>query len=183
MRCRLCPNDGITFSREDASNLAQAKAANYCGQMIVLRKFGINPRDITKLYLAGGFANYVNVRNAIEIGFLAPVPEDRIVKIGNASVQGAKEVLLSRRKRQAVESSGEADRACRAGNDTGLFRSVRGRLPVQAHAGSLRSGNAHAAAGLVGFCREKLPSLDKEGKPWPQATAGVVRTVAEKSNQ
>ena len=100
----IVPERGITFSREDASNLAQAKAANYCGQMIVLRKFGINPRDITKLYLAGGFANYVNVRNAIEIGFLAPVPEEHIVKIGNASVQGAKEVLLSRRKRQAVES-------------------------------------------------------------------------------
>jgi uncharacterized 2Fe-2S/4Fe-4S cluster protein (DUF4445 family) len=99
----IVPAHGITFSREDASNLAQAKAANYCGQLIVLRKFGINPRDITKLYLAGGFANYVNVRNAIEIGFLAPVPEDRILKIGNASVQGAKEVLLSRRKRQAME--------------------------------------------------------------------------------
>jgi len=99
----IVPEQGITFSREDASNLAQAKAANYCGQLIVLRKFGINPRDITKLYLAGGFANFVNVRNAIEIGFLAPVPEERIVKIGNASVQGAKEVLLSRGKRQAME--------------------------------------------------------------------------------
>jgi uncharacterized 2Fe-2S/4Fe-4S cluster protein (DUF4445 family) len=100
----IVPERGITFSREDASNLAQAKAANYCGQMIVLRKFGISPRDVTKLYLAGGFANYVNVRNAIEIGFLAPVPEGRIVKIGNASVHGAKEVLLSRRKRQTVEA-------------------------------------------------------------------------------
>ena len=46
----------------------------------------------------------MNVRNAIEIGFLAPVPEDRIVKIGNASIQGAKEVLLSRRKRQSIEN-------------------------------------------------------------------------------
>ena len=73
-------------------------------QPTIARKFGINPRDITKLYLAGGFANYVNVRNAIEIGFLAPVPEECIVKIGNASVQGAKEVLLSRRKRQAAEA-------------------------------------------------------------------------------
>lgn len=99
----IVPERGITFSREDASNLAQAKAANYCGQMIVMRKFGVNPRDISKLYLAGGFANYVDVRHAIEIGFLAPVPEDRIVKVGNASVQGAKEVLLSRRKRQAIE--------------------------------------------------------------------------------
>ena len=99
----IIPEYGITFSREDASNLAQAKAANYCGQFIVMRKFGINPADVGRLYLAGGFANYVDVRNAIEIGFLAPVDEDRIVKIGNAAVQGAKEVLLSRKKREAIE--------------------------------------------------------------------------------
>jgi uncharacterized 2Fe-2S/4Fe-4S cluster protein (DUF4445 family) len=100
----IVPEYGITFSREDASNLAQAKAANYCGQLIVLRRFGVNPAEISKLYLAGGFANYVDVTNAIEIGFLAPVPEDRIVKIGNAALQGTKEILLSKRKRQSLES-------------------------------------------------------------------------------
>jgi uncharacterized 2Fe-2S/4Fe-4S cluster protein (DUF4445 family) len=100
----VVPERGITLSREDASNLAQAKAANYCGQFIVMRQFGVSPSEISKLYLAGGFANYVNVRNAIEIGFLAPVAEERIVKIGNASLQGAKEVLLSRRKRRSIEN-------------------------------------------------------------------------------
>lgn len=99
----LLPEHGITFSREDASNLAQAKAANYCGQYIVLRHFGCSPQDISKLYLAGGFANYVNIQNAIDIGFLAPVLEDRIVKIGNAAVGGAREVLLSREKRTEIE--------------------------------------------------------------------------------
>jgi uncharacterized 2Fe-2S/4Fe-4S cluster protein (DUF4445 family) len=99
----VAPEYGITLSREDASNLAQAKAANYCGQFITLRRFGVGPEDITRLYLAGGFANYVDVRNAIEIGFLAPVPEERIVKVGNASIQGAREMLLSRRKRQSIE--------------------------------------------------------------------------------
>ena len=100
---KLLPEHGITFSREDASNLAQAKAANYCGQYIVLRHFGCSPQDISKLYLAGGFANYVNIQDAIDIGFLAPVLEDRIVKIGNAAVGGAKEVLLSREKRTEIE--------------------------------------------------------------------------------
>ncbi len=94
---------GITLSREDASNLAQAKAANYCGQFIVMRQFGVDPGQISKLYLAGGFANYVDVDHAIEIGFLAPVPKERIIKIGNASVQGAKEALLSKRKRVLAE--------------------------------------------------------------------------------
>jgi uncharacterized 2Fe-2S/4Fe-4S cluster protein (DUF4445 family) len=100
----VAPEQGITFSREDASNLAQAKAANYCGQLIAMRKFGVRPAGLSKLYLAGGFANYVNVRNAIEIGFLAPVPEERVVKVGNASIAGAKQMLLSRRKRQAIEA-------------------------------------------------------------------------------
>ena len=100
----LLPEHGITFSREDASNLAQAKAANYCGQYIVLRHFGCAPEDITTLFLAGGFANYVNLQDAIEIGFLAPVPEENVVKIGNAAVAGATAVLLSENKRSEVEA-------------------------------------------------------------------------------
>ena len=100
----LLPEYGITFSRDDASNLAQAKAANYCGQYIVLRHFGCSPHDISKLYLAGGFANYVNIQDAIDIGFLSPVPQERIVKVGNAAVGGAKEVLLSREKRTEIET-------------------------------------------------------------------------------
>jgi uncharacterized 2Fe-2S/4Fe-4S cluster protein (DUF4445 family) len=99
----IVPEAGITFSLEDMSNLAQAKAANYCGQLITLRAFGVSPEQVSRLYLAGAFANYVNLANAVEIGFLAPVPEDRVVKVGNASVGGAKQMLVSRRKRQSIE--------------------------------------------------------------------------------
>ena len=99
----LLPEQGITFSREDASNLAQAKAANYCGQYIVLRHFGCAPAEIKTLFLAGGFANYVNLQDAIDIGFLAPVPTANVVKIGNAAVAGATAVLLSEKKRAAIE--------------------------------------------------------------------------------
>ena len=99
----LVPDAGISLSREDASNLAQAKAANYCGQYIVLRKMGLNPEDIDVLYLAGGFANYVDSANAVEIGFIAPVPGERIYKIGNASLKGAREILLSRSTRETIE--------------------------------------------------------------------------------
>jgi len=99
----VAPQQGITFSRQDASHLAQAKAANYCGQYIVLRHFGASPSQVQRLYLAGGFANYIDVANAVEIGFLAPVPAQRIFKVGNAAAQGARQVLLSRGRRRAVE--------------------------------------------------------------------------------
>ena len=100
----LVPEHGITFSKEDASNLAQAKAANYCGQYIVMRALGIDPGGVDRLYLAGGFAHHVNVANAIDIGLLAPVPVERVVKVGNAAVQGARAVLLSNRERRALET-------------------------------------------------------------------------------
>ena len=99
----IVPGRGITFSRLDVSHLAQAKAANYCGQTILMREYGVTPGDIRRLYLAGGFANYVDARAAIDIGFLAPVAPERIVKIGNAALQGAREMLLSKRKRDSVE--------------------------------------------------------------------------------
>src|SRR5208282_1088854 len=44
----IVPESGITFSLEDMSNLAQAKAANYCGQLITLRSFGVSPDQISR---------------------------------------------------------------------------------------------------------------------------------------
>lgn len=95
---------GITFSRADGSALAQAKAANTAGQWIVMRHLGIDPGDVDHLYLVGGFANYVNVANAIDIGFLPPVPPGRVVKVGNASVRGARRLLLSQTTRMWLEA-------------------------------------------------------------------------------
>jgi len=99
----IVPEHGITFSRLDSSHLAQAKAANYCGQMILMRAYGTSPDEISKLYLAGGFANYVDAESAVEIGFLAPVPVERIEKIGNAALQGAREMLISMKKREDID--------------------------------------------------------------------------------
>ena len=97
------PEKDLTLSRSDISALAQAKAANYCGQSIVLRRYGLPMNEFSKLYLAGGFANYVNAENAIAIGFIAGVPEDRIEKVGNASLEGATIMLMSGPMRRKIE--------------------------------------------------------------------------------
>ena len=93
----------LTLSRADISALAQAKAANYCGQAIVLREYGLPIEQFEKLYLAGGFANYVDESNAIDIGFIANMPLDRVEKIGNAALEGATIMLLSTAKREEIE--------------------------------------------------------------------------------
>ncbi len=97
------PKARLTLSRADLSALAQAKSANYCGQSIVLGRYGLPLGEYKKFYLAGGFANYINVRSAANIGFVANVEDDRVVKVGNASLAGATIMLLSGPLRQRME--------------------------------------------------------------------------------
>jgi len=95
--------NNLTISRADVSALAQAKAANYCGQAIVLREYGLPIEKFEKLYLAGGFANYVDESNAIDIGFIANMPLEKVEKVGNAALEGAGIMLLSTVKREEIE--------------------------------------------------------------------------------
>ena len=93
----------MSLSRSDISALAQAKSANFSGQYIVLRNFGVGIKNVEKLYLAGGFANYVNVENAIRIGFIANINKDRVMKVGNSSLEGATLMLISEQMRDVAE--------------------------------------------------------------------------------
>ena len=100
----VVPGSGITFSRADAAQLAQAKAANAVGMRVLLRALGLAPGDLAALHLAGGFASHLDVPNAQRIGFLPPVPAERVVQHGNASVRGAAALLLSRRVRERLDA-------------------------------------------------------------------------------
>ena len=104
----VVPDRGITFSRADASHLAQAKAAKAVGMRVLLRALGLEAADLARIDLAGGFASSLDVQNAIAIGFLPPVPPERVVRHGNAAVRGARALLLSRGARARL-----ADRVVR----------------------------------------------------------------------
>lgn len=99
----IAAEQGITISGQDISHLAQAKAASNAGQGILMSRFGVGVDDISRLYLAGGFASHVDLTNAVEIGLLAPVAPDRVIKAGNTSLQGVSEALLNTDRRQHLE--------------------------------------------------------------------------------
>ena len=94
----------ITLTRSDVSVLAQAKSANSCGQSIVLRKYPADLSSFKKIYLSGGFANYINVEHAKNIGFIIDLPEAEVIKIGNGSLEGATLMLLSKTLRNSIEN-------------------------------------------------------------------------------
>ena len=100
----VVPERPITFSRADVGHLAIAKAATAVGQRVLLRTLGLRPDDLAHVVLAGGFANAIDAAAAIDIGLLVPVPVERVVRVGNASISGARTLLLSRRRRAALEA-------------------------------------------------------------------------------
>ena len=55
-----------------------------------------------RVFLAGGFANAIDIENAIDIGFLAQVRPERVQRVGNAALRGATMLLLSRARREAL---------------------------------------------------------------------------------
>ncbi len=93
----------ITLSREDASHLAQAKAASFCGQFILLRMLGLDPGEVDHVDLAGGFASSLDIEAAISIGFLAPFRPERVRRVANAALDGARQLLLDVGRRERVE--------------------------------------------------------------------------------
>jgi uncharacterized 2Fe-2S/4Fe-4S cluster protein (DUF4445 family) len=101
------PERGISLSRADISHLAQAKAANAVAQQILLRRLGLAPERIERLALAGGFASEIDVRNAIDIGFLVPLDPARVTRAGNAALIGARGLLLSRVRRAELDGLAE----------------------------------------------------------------------------
>ncbi|MCD6219433.1 DUF4445 domain-containing protein [Candidatus Calescamantes bacterium] len=94
--------DGIKITQPDIYQLITAKAGLKTDQLILLKYYGIEIKDLDKIYLSGGFGNYIDIKNAIKIGLL-PDAEEKIVKIGNGALEGAREMLVCKESRKASE--------------------------------------------------------------------------------
>lgn len=100
----LVPDAGISMHESDINELAQAKGANVAGLQILLKHCGMELEDIPALYLAGGFARYLDVNAARNIGLVPDLPADRIHTIGNATIEGACIALLNTDRRMDLEA-------------------------------------------------------------------------------
>lgn len=86
----------IVITEDDIENLKRSKGAIYSAIISLLNKVGKSLGDIKKIYIAGGFGNYLNIENAVFIGLLPDTDRFRYEFIGNSSLAGARMSLLSR---------------------------------------------------------------------------------------
>lgn len=92
----------ISISQQDIYQLITAKAGLRLDQDLLMKYYGVSLEDIDKIYLSGAFGNFINPESAITIGLL-PSSKDKIVKIGNGALAGARQMLLSKNKREDAE--------------------------------------------------------------------------------
>ncbi len=93
----------IYFLESDVNELAQAKGANVAGLQVVASQFGIGFDDLDVFYLAGGFGRHLKVDASRRIGLIPNLPDDKVVRVGNAAIEGACIALLSKTKRAELE--------------------------------------------------------------------------------
>ena len=86
----------IVINEDDIENLKRSKGAIYSAIIALLNKVDMRISDVTKIYIAGGFGNYLNIENAIFIGLLPDTDRSVYEFIGNSSLAGARMALLSR---------------------------------------------------------------------------------------
>jgi uncharacterized 2Fe-2S/4Fe-4S cluster protein (DUF4445 family) len=94
---------GLALTEADVNELAQAKGANAAGLRILVESYGIGLGDLHRVYLAGGFAKYLDLDAARRIGLLPDLPRERLAQVGNAALLGASIALLSRSRRRQLE--------------------------------------------------------------------------------
>jgi len=87
----------IVITQKDVRELQNAKAAIAAGIRVLVRQAGIRVEDIQRVYLAGGFGNYIDIESALNIGLLPKELRGRVESIGNAAGAGAVGCLISKR--------------------------------------------------------------------------------------
>lgn len=79
----------IAIYQQDIRQLQLAKGAIRAGMEQLMEAFGCKPKEVDKVYLAGGFGTKLPVEAAIQIGLFPEEFKEKIIAIGNGALQGA----------------------------------------------------------------------------------------------
>ena len=97
----------VVISQKDIRELQLGKGAVAAGITVLLREMNITAEEVDRLFLAGAFGNYMDVRHAVMLGLFPGISVEKVEAVGNAAAYGGRLALLSREKRAAAEELAE----------------------------------------------------------------------------
>jgi len=96
--------DRLSLTQNDIREVQLAVGAVRSGIRLMLREQRMSLKDLDMVYVAGAFGSSLDIRNAQALGLLPAVPEEKIAFVGNASLAGARKLLLSAPARAEAEA-------------------------------------------------------------------------------
>ena len=110
---------GIYLTQKDIGEVQLAKAAIAAGIRMLMEKLGITEDEISSVYIAGAFGNYMDPVSAGKISLLPATLVKKVKPVGNAAGEGAKIALVNEkemlemdelvRKTEFIELAASAD--------------------------------------------------------------------------
>ncbi len=93
---QLVPDSDLWLTQKDVRELQLAKGAMAAGVQLLLKEAGVQEDQVDKVFLAGGFGQYLDAASAAGIGLIPASWVDKVVKVGNGSGLGAQIYMLNR---------------------------------------------------------------------------------------
>jgi uncharacterized 2Fe-2S/4Fe-4S cluster protein (DUF4445 family) len=93
----------IYITETDIKNIIRTKGAVFSACYLLLKLMKYTFDDVSNIYIAGGFGNYLDTKKSIMLGLLPDVPLEKFKFIGNGSLAGSYLVLLSEDKKVEAE--------------------------------------------------------------------------------
>jgi uncharacterized 2Fe-2S/4Fe-4S cluster protein (DUF4445 family) len=93
----------LVVTRKDIHEIQLAKSAIRSGIEILLKDAGLTSTNLDAFIVAGAFGTYLDLRSAVRIGMFPPLLLEKFHQVGNAAGVGAKQMLLSLKKRHEAE--------------------------------------------------------------------------------
>ena len=93
----------VVITQSEISNIIMTKAAIYSAAGTMVRSLGVGFDDLERIYIAGGFGNFIDMESAISIGLFPDVDRSKYEYLGNASLAGAKCALISKGFRDRID--------------------------------------------------------------------------------
>ena len=89
---------GVYLTQKDIGEVQLAKAAIAAGIRMLMDRLGIAENEISSVYIAGAFGNYMDPVSAGKIGLLPAALVEKVKPVGNAAGEGAKIALVNERE-------------------------------------------------------------------------------------
>lgn len=92
----------VVINEVDIDNFIRAKGAIFSAICTMIRSLDFDVSMIENVYVAGGIGSGINMKNAVTIGMFPDIELEKFHYIGNSSLTGAYNMVLSRQAEEKV---------------------------------------------------------------------------------